>query len=400
MTFSAPPFPTLGIKVSFLNTFVEEFGGNEFFKGKATTEINEMVVKPEMLVHGSISFCEYMETHERFRSSVGVATVFISHAWKYQFLDVTSAIQNNFDAETVVWFDLMSNNQTIAQDLDYTWWSTTFYDAIKLIGHVAMVLAPWGRPIPFTRGWCIYEIYCAIKTNSKFEVCLPSQQIEHLLKTITTKTVFFGKILHDIDVSKSECFNPIDLSNILNSVEQMEGGVERANRVVKDTLLSWLHHKINDFARNLSHNRLQEVQRLFAYDSFLKDSGLDGAAQLYEEALAVDVNEYIDDVPDPCTMHARLVRACCFYELGVIEFSRSSDSTGATGSAELNYSKSVEYLHQAISEITLWGGSSVPYLLKLYYTKLIEVHKLAGNSGEVAIYEGYLNEIEQHENKV
>lgn len=393
-----PPFPTLGVKVSFFNVFVEEFGGTDFFKGKTTTEINELVMKPHMLMNGSISFCEYMQTHEHFGSSVGTATVFISHAWKYQFLDVISAIQNNFDEETVVWFDLLSNNQTIAQDLDYTWWSTTFYDAIKLIGHVAMVLAPWSHPVPFTRGWCLYEIFCAIETNSKFEVCLPSRQIEHLFKTITTKSVLFGKILHDIDVSKSECFNPIDLSNILNSVRQMNGGIDRANDVVKKTLLSWLHIKINDFARNSSQNLLQRVQRLFAYGNFLKYSGLEGAQQLFEEALTFDVNGYLNDVPDPGTLDARTVRSSCFYELAVIECSRCEDATDSTELTERDYSKSVEYLHLAISETTLRGGSSLPYFLKSYYTKLVEVHKLDGNSTELArceeLLSATLNEIE------
>jgi hypothetical protein len=62
-----------------------------------------------------------MKSHEIYSSSVEVAKVFISHAWKYQFLDVISAIQNSFDPETIVWFDLFSNNQTIAQNLDYNW---------------------------------------------------------------------------------------------------------------------------------------------------------------------------------------------------------------------------------------------------------------------------------------
>jgi hypothetical protein len=393
------PFPTLGVKVSFFNVFIEEFGGNAFFEGKTTTEINELVVKPLMALNGSISFCEYMQTHARFGPSVNVATVFISHAWKYHFLDVFSAIQSNFDAETVVWFDLLSNNQTIAQDLDYTWWSTTFYDAIKLFGHVAMVLAPWNHPVPFTRGWCLYEIYCAIKTNSKFEVCLPNRQIENLFQTITTKSVLFGKLLHDIDVEKSECFNPLDLAHILDSVRQMDGGIARANHVVQTTLLSWLHIKIDEFARNSSQNILQQVQRLFAYGLFLKYSGLEGAPQLYLEALAFDINCYVDDVPDTNTLQPRSVRAGCFYELGVTELSRckgertavTDSSGGEIGMGLIDYSKPIEYFHLAISEAAFRGGAS-SYALRNYYAALVEVHTLDGNSTELSRCEALMAE--------
>ena len=33
------------------------------------------------------------------------------------------------------------------------WWSTTFRDAIRDMGHTVMVLAPWRKPVPLTRAW-------------------------------------------------------------------------------------------------------------------------------------------------------------------------------------------------------------------------------------------------------
>jgi hypothetical protein len=258
-----------------------------------------------------------------------------------------------------------------------------------------MVLAPWSRPIPFTRGWCLYEIYCAIETNSKFEVCLPNRQIEQLLVAITTKSIIFGYLLDNIDVAMSECFNPVDLEHILHSVRQMEGGIERANYIVKKTLRSWLNSKINEFARFSSQNTLQKVQRLYAYGMFLKSSELEGATELFEETLAIDINEYINDVRDSGTLSPRSVRAACFYELGVAAFehSKSLIPTKECHSRDIDCAKAIKYFQHAISEVTIQGGASLPYSLRTYYQKLVEVHKFDGNISELSRYENLLQNL-------
>ena len=52
------------------------------------------------------------------------------------------------------------------------WWSTTFKDAIKGIGHTAMVLSPWHNPLPLTRAWCLWEVFCTVDAGAEFSVCL------------------------------------------------------------------------------------------------------------------------------------------------------------------------------------------------------------------------------------
>jgi hypothetical protein len=37
------------------------------------------------------------------------------------------------------------------------------------------VLAPWNDPVPLTRGWCLFELYCAAVTHSKFEVAMSNE---------------------------------------------------------------------------------------------------------------------------------------------------------------------------------------------------------------------------------
>ena len=65
--------------------------------------------------------------------------MFISHAWKYQFLDVMDALRNYFRSEPniIIWFDVFSVNQhaVVDVDLDFDWW---WSPTIRTV----MVLAP------------------------------------------------------------------------------------------------------------------------------------------------------------------------------------------------------------------------------------------------------------------
>ena len=75
------------------------------------TEVCESVVKPATIATQS-SFCDMFVGKGR-SDVVGTAVVFISHAWKYKFLDVVDALKSHFKAtpDIIVWFDMFSNNQ-------------------------------------------------------------------------------------------------------------------------------------------------------------------------------------------------------------------------------------------------------------------------------------------------
>lgn len=108
------------------------------------------------------------------------ASVFISHAWRYHFEDVVSAITLFVETEAAAgrgneeshffWVDLFFNNQNKAANLPFEWWSTTFKNAIGAINHTVVVMAPWSNPQPLTRAWCLWEIACSILTDSKLTV--------------------------------------------------------------------------------------------------------------------------------------------------------------------------------------------------------------------------------------
>ncbi|KAJ3059277.1 Kinesin light chain 3, partial [Rhizoclosmatium hyalinum] len=136
-----------------------------------------------------LSLCAqlYLEADNPISSVSKDAKWFISHAWKYKFLDVVSSLfhfaqKHNLDpATTIIWFDLFSNSQHNTADKPFEWWETVFMNAVKSIGNVIMILQPWNDPIPLKRVWCIFEVYASNVTKSEFHVAMtPADEADFL----------------------------------------------------------------------------------------------------------------------------------------------------------------------------------------------------------------------------
>eukprot|EP01036_Dinobryon_divergens_P032807 gene32807-biopygen26026 len=100
------------------------------------------------------------------------ADVFVSHAWKCLFLEVVDTLLSHFADRLdtiVVWFDMM----TINQHTFMKWWNCERTCAgIRAINYTVMVLTPWRDPIPLTRAWCLFELFCTKKEGCRFEVAM------------------------------------------------------------------------------------------------------------------------------------------------------------------------------------------------------------------------------------
>jgi hypothetical protein len=145
-------FPKDGVKLSTFDNFMMSFGGTDNFRGLTTAQVNQKFVLPTTSYMQS-SYCDYLKSKENC-FDVGTAQVFISHAWKYQFLDVVEALKSHFrdNKDIFIWFDLFSNNQhKDSTSQSFEWWSETFKSAIAQFGHTVLILAPWNDPIPLRR---------------------------------------------------------------------------------------------------------------------------------------------------------------------------------------------------------------------------------------------------------
>ena len=247
------PFPKEGIKLSSWDIFINECGGRSMLEGLSTTDVNNQYQKP-LTVHTKSSYCDYLKTRDC--GSVGEAQVFISHAWKYVFLDVVDTLQYHFrdNPDTIIWFDLYSNNQHAAPDLDFHWWSTTFKSAIEQFNHTVLILSPWNNPIPLTRAWCLFEIYCTAACKCRFEVAMsPSDQKAFIKAILMDATESINVMLATVDTRKSESWNPADKTRIFDAVERTVG-FDDINSLVFERLRDWVIDTVKDALQDCSND--------------------------------------------------------------------------------------------------------------------------------------------------
>ena len=126
---------------------------------------------------------------------VGPATIFVSHAWKYRFVDVLQCMISH--GETMeqssgqicyFWFDLFVNDQHSAEHNEYEWWQSGFKQCIRAIGSVLLVFSPWSGPLSMTRAWCIYEMMCAIDAGVDISVVLPDNELASFVECLASPT--------------------------------------------------------------------------------------------------------------------------------------------------------------------------------------------------------------------
>ena len=226
------------------------------------------------------SYCDYLKTRDS--DSVGDAQVFISHAWKYAFLDVVDTLQYHFrdNPDTIIWFDLYSNNQHSAPDLDFHWWSTTFKSAIEQFNHTVLILSPWNDPVPLTRAWCLFEIYCTAACKCRFDVAIsPSDQKALIEATSKDATESINVMLATVDTRKSEAWNPADKNRIFDAVERTVG-FDGINKLVFERLRDWVIDTAKDALGNCS-NAIDRARVQHSLGVLYKDQGRYQIAEQY-----------------------------------------------------------------------------------------------------------------------
>lgn len=228
------PMNMNGVSMKTFQDFIDFCGDECEIQHLTTTDINVKFLIP-LTSQSKISYCEHLQ---RIGSSeVASATVFISHAWKYKFLDVFKALKRHFadSPNEIIWFDLFSNNQHVASSLPFDWWTTVFRSAIAKFSRTVMILSPWNDPVPLTRAWCLYELFCTIDTKSRFEIAMTDDDI---LLFNRAEVQDISKMISDIDVKRSESTNPSDKEKIFEVVEKTVG-FSSINSIILKEMRTW-----------------------------------------------------------------------------------------------------------------------------------------------------------------
>ncbi|KAJ3101813.1 Kinesin light chain 3 [Phlyctochytrium planicorne] len=313
-------FSLAGLPLAFItSTFIEMCGGRSALIGKTTTDVCTEFVMPWTKESG-LSLCKQLELKKNNTNPTTKprkATWFISHAWKYQFLDVVDSLQYWFDQEgnsdplnTIIWFDLFTNSQHGTASRPFEWWSGTFLNAVGKIGQVLMVLLPWDNPIPLTRAWCVFELYSCAKTNSRFEIAFPPTEAVRLLGGGSQS---FLKALSVVRAQKSEAFLPTDRERIHKAVEDSIGFVN-LDRLTLSVMANAYESQLKRFLQKFDEAEIQHDP--ITYLKVENELGMFylniGKIDKAEEAL-VDAYERLDKFNHPYVIRAmrQLVSLYC-----------------------------------------------------------------------------------------
>jgi hypothetical protein len=276
-----PPFPKAGVTWLFLQRLREYLCTDPWCNPAwTTTNVCDNLIKP-WTKELQCSLYELMEQkhqdvphpelgltfRECFREH---ATIFVSHAWKYEWRELVGAIETylqdqqgtaapaarsprSFQADELIssderqddegeafWIDLAVNDQWNSPTLTYDWWSGTFASIIKQIGHTMLVLSPWDAPIPLTRAWCLWEIYCTLNSNTKLTIQLSKAQRELFQSKLRDDYEYIIQAFCEIDVRKSEAWKKEDRDMIFEAVEKMDGGFHHVNVKICTMIREWI----------------------------------------------------------------------------------------------------------------------------------------------------------------
>ncbi|EGD80200.1 mbre TPR repeat protein [Salpingoeca rosetta] len=240
---------TDGVSVDAIKAFLADLKRQfpDTHNEMTTADACKQLVVPR--THGAS--CAYVDLlRKQSPESVGKATVFVSHAWRYKIADVLNVLlefaeeqATKDDSKPVFfWFDLFMNNQNanVTANLPQEWWSTTFKESIANIGRVLLVLMPWQDPVPLTRAWCLWEIFCGISNEgTEVDIRLPNSEQQALEGAICENYKAVTDTLVRVQAERAEAFNPHDKDMIFNAIESWAGGFGAVNQAVKDQLRAW-----------------------------------------------------------------------------------------------------------------------------------------------------------------
>ena len=101
-----------------------------------------------------------------------------------------------------------------------------------------LVLAPWAKPIPFARSWCVWEIYSTIATGANLHVALSPAERAGFEKALVDDFDSIMQALSEVDAERAEAFKQADQEKIQGLVREL--GFAQVNELICARLREWL----------------------------------------------------------------------------------------------------------------------------------------------------------------
>ncbi|KAJ1637711.1 Tetratricopeptide repeat-domain-containing protein, partial [Pavlovales sp. CCMP2436] len=209
------------------------------------------------------------------------AMVYVSHAWKYIFSEVVSALEQAVGEDEGVWFCALINNQHETGSMTYEFLEGEFRRNIESIARVVLVFTPWSAPVSLTRVWCLFEIFVCVERGIPLEVAMPAAQAKDFRLKLILEFDSIDSALSKIALDEAEATKPEDKANILRAVGNSVGVGELNMQVLRELRACLVRAGGNALAAEPDHWGLT-----IGFGRLLQAQGrLDEAEPLFRRAL-------------------------------------------------------------------------------------------------------------------
>lgn len=232
-------YPTLGVKLPFLQEFIEQNGGRSALSSFTVKDVQERLIKPELSKNASIkatglTYCDLVAN--RTPDHVEPSNWYVSCAETDNFLQVVDAVtytlnQNLTDEDNkraCVWLSIFSLPVQDAHIYmrNQEWWEVKMPKAIESVENFLLVMDPLNTAVSLTSPTVWNELLSCYKTNVKFEIAI----------TEPCSSAFLDLVLGVNGVQ--HLFKPVETISSKHLFESKQGGVEVVIKAVENNLRS------------------------------------------------------------------------------------------------------------------------------------------------------------------
>ena len=314
---SSTEFSPLGIKLSYLQQFIEECGGEEAIKNKTTLQIRDQFIIP-LTIKTGVSLCEQLK-YTRSDVHVSESAWFVCHSWDSTFLDTVNILKftlsrlrgEEASQNLVIWFDLFSASQHLTSLRPPDWWTKVLMKGIEAIGHLVVVMCPLENPKVFHHTNCLFEIFCAHNTKCQLEVGMKSTDADLFQTILSQNREDYYHMLAKIDSNASTMRIHEDKENIFTALKKLlprlntKNLYKTVNSIVFRALEEWMIEVVKTAIRDSANDERASIQWCMSLKQIFETHGHDEIEeQIYiaEQVLSVSQRIYGDSDPDTLSL--------------------------------------------------------------------------------------------------
>lgn len=251
--FVPPPVWECGVSIEFLQSFVDEYEIDNW----STAEICQNVIIPQTAEAQCTFWNAVHMSGSCTESFLGFPTCMCSHAWSYKFATLVEIIQQytaQQNEDQYFFLDMFAMNQHSLSSVlaanhepSHRRQSQLLADvlqenltkSISTPGKVLLALDPWYEPVPFTRCWCLYEMYIAVKSGSEVVMHFSSEAEDHFFQSVQKCEDEMRDSIERIDIKNAKASADKDRMMIMKLVDA-EMGAAKFNIFIREQMQSLL----------------------------------------------------------------------------------------------------------------------------------------------------------------